>query len=65
MPHSTQESTDPVKKLRNLKKRLREVEALEEKVRKGELAKPDPDQLKKINRKGDLVLQIQELEKKL
>lgn len=58
-------SSDPAKKLRNLKKRLREVEALEEKVKNGELIKPDPDQLKKINRKADLLVQIHELEKKL
>lgn len=63
---NTQDSTvEPAKKLRNLKKRLREVEALEGKVKSGELIKPDPDQLKKINRKDDLLVQIHELEKKL
>lgn len=60
-----QESTDPAKRLKNLKKRLREVEALEEKVKKGEISKLDPDQVKKINRKTELVFQIHELEKKL
>ncbi|XP_022916347.1 partner of Y14 and mago [Onthophagus taurus] len=60
-----EEPTDPTKKLKNLKKRLREVEALEEKVKNGELSKPDPDQLKKINRKSELMLQIYELEKKV
>ncbi|KRT81900.1 hypothetical protein AMK59_5112 [Oryctes borbonicus] len=60
-----QEAADPAKKLRNLRKRLREIEALEEKVKNGELANPDPDQLKKINRKAALLVQIRELEKKL
>ncbi|XP_060523321.1 partner of Y14 and mago [Cylas formicarius] len=58
-----QEATDPAKKLKNLKKRLREVEALEEKVKSGALTKPEPEQLAKINRKNDLILQIYELEK--
>ncbi|XP_023029318.2 partner of Y14 and Mago [Leptinotarsa decemlineata] len=59
------ETTDPQKKLKNLKKRLREVEALEEKVSNGTLAKPEPEQLAKIKRKNDLLMQIYELEKQL
>lgn len=58
-----QEATDPAKKLKNLKKRLREVEALEEKLKNGTIAKPEPEQLAKINRKNDLLVQIRELEK--
>lgn len=58
-----QEATDPAKKLKNLRKRLREVEALEEKVKSGTIAKPEPEQLAKINRKNDLLVQIRELEK--
>lgn len=57
------EATDPAKKLKNLRKRLREVEALEEKVKSGTIAKPEPEQLAKINRKNDLLVQIRELEK--
>ncbi|XP_030754280.1 partner of Y14 and mago [Sitophilus oryzae] len=59
------ESTDPAKKLKNLKKRLREVEALEEKIKSGALSKPEPEQLAKINRKNDLLVQIRELEKQV
>ncbi|CAG9763229.1 unnamed protein product [Ceutorhynchus assimilis] len=58
-----QETTDPAKKLKNLKKRLREVENLEDKIKSGTLAKPEPEQLAKINRKNDLLVQIRELEK--
>ncbi|KAG5899766.1 hypothetical protein JTB14_006103 [Gonioctena quinquepunctata] len=63
--NKTTETTDPQKKLKNLKKRLREVEALEEKIKSGTLAKPEPEQLAKIKRKNDLIMQIHELEKHL
>lgn len=59
------ESTDPEKKLKNLKKRLREVESLEEKIKNGTLAKPEPEQLVKVKRKNELIVQIHELEKQL
>ncbi|XP_057671909.1 partner of Y14 and mago [Diorhabda carinulata] len=59
------EGGDPEKKLKNLKKRLREVESLEEKIKNGTLAKPEPEQLVKVKRKNDLILQIHELEKQL
>lgn len=59
----TNSTTDPAKKLKNLKKRLREVEALEEKLKSGLIPKPEPEQLAKIQRKSDLILQIIELEK--
>ncbi|KAJ8971008.1 hypothetical protein NQ314_000926 [Rhamnusium bicolor] len=60
-----QEQTEPTKKLKNLRKRLREVEALEEKLKNGLVPKPEPDQLAKIKRKNDLLMQIHELEKQL
>lgn len=59
------ETTDPEKKLKNLKKRLREVESLEEKIKNGTLLKPEPEQLTKIKRKNDLLLQINDLEKQI
>jgi partner of Y14 and mago protein len=57
--------TDPAKKLKNLKKRLREVETLEEKLKSGLIPKPEPEQLAKIQRKNDLLMQIRELEKQI
>lgn len=57
--------TDPTKKLKNLKKRLREVELLEEKLKGGSIVKPEPEQLLKIQRKTDLLIQIDELEKQI
>lgn len=59
------EAADPAKKLKNLKKRLREVEALEEKLKNGEISKPEPEQLAKVKRKNDLLMQIRQLEKEL
>nr|CAI5824209.1 unnamed protein product [Callosobruchus analis] len=62
---SADTATDPQKKLKNLKKRLREVEALEEKLKNGSISKPEPEQLAKVKRKNDLLLQIHELEKQV
>lgn len=50
------------KKLRNLKKKLKQTEELEEKIKSGTLANPDPDQVKKVERKKDLLKEINELE---
>lgn len=55
-------ATDPAKKLKNLKKRLREIENLEEKLKNGK-SKPDQDQVTKLKRKQDLVKEIYQLEK--
>ena len=55
--------TDPAKKLKNLKKKLKDTEILEQKVKSGELKKPDADQLEKIKRKPEVVKEIRELEK--
>lgn len=59
------DTTDPEKKLKNLKKRLREIESLEEKIKNRSLVKPEPEQVTKIKRKNDLLLQIHELEKQI
>lgn len=56
-------TTDPAKRLKNLKKRLRDIEGLEAKVKSGELKNPDKDQLEKIKRKPDVLKEIKELEK--
>lgn len=62
---TNQECTDPAKKLKNLKKRLREVEALEDKLNSGQIAKPEQEQLTKVKRKNDLLMQIRQMEKEL
>nr|CAG4649026.1 EOG090X0KVN [Polyphemus pediculus] len=59
----TTASAEPAKRLKNLRKKLRDIEALEAKVKSGELKNPDKDQLEKIKRKKDTVKEIKELEK--
>jgi partner of Y14 and mago protein len=62
-PPSTQPvATDPVKKLRNLRKKLRDIEALEAKLNSGEIASPEQEQLDKVARKPDVIQEISALE---
>lgn len=56
---------DPTKKLKNLRKKLREVETLEEKIEKGLISKPEQEQITKIKRKNEILMQIHTLEKQL
>ena len=56
---------DPAKKLRNLKKKLRDIEALEKKLNEGTISKPEPEQLEKVARKIQVEAEIEELEKQL
>ncbi|KAK4291260.1 hypothetical protein Pmani_035900 [Petrolisthes manimaculis] len=58
-------ATDSTKRLRNLKKKLRDIEKLETQIKSGELKKPGKDQLEKIKRKSDVMQQIEELEEEL
>lgn len=53
---------DPAKRLKNLKKKLREIESIEEKIESGEVKKPDKDQLEKVNRKEEVLSEILALE---
>ncbi|XP_013789138.1 partner of Y14 and mago-like isoform X1 [Limulus polyphemus] len=55
-------SGDPVKRIKNLKKKLRDIEKLEQKIESGELLKPEKDQLEKISRKGEIEAEIEDLE---
>nr|CAG4642224.1 EOG090X0KVN [Eurycercus lamellatus] len=56
-------NTDPAKRLKNVKKKLRDIESLEAKIKSGELKKPDKDQLEKIKRKPEVLKEINDLEK--
>ena len=58
-----QAATDPAKKLRNLRKKLRDIEALEKKLDNGEIEKPEPEQLEKVSRKPQVEEEIRALEK--
>jgi len=56
-------ATDPAKKLRNLRKKLRDIEALEARLNSGEIVNPEPEQVEKIARKEDVIKEISALEK--
>ena len=58
-------ATDPAKKLRNLRKKLRDIEALEKKLNEGIISKPEPEQLEKVARKIHVESEIDELERQL
>ena len=59
------EATEPVKKLKNLKKKLRQIEDLEAKVNSGEIKKLVKEQQDKIARKPELLKEIKDLEREL
>ena len=53
---------DPAKKLRNLRKKLRDIETLEKKLADGDLKHPEPEQLEKVARKPVMLKEIADLE---
>ena len=56
-------ATDPSRALRNLRKKLRDIEALEEKLVLGKISAPEPEQLEKVARKSEVMEEIVVLEK--
>lgn len=55
-------SFDPAKRLKNLKKKIRDIEMIEGKMASGEVKSLDKDQLDKVNRKADILSDILALE---
>ncbi|XP_070149860.1 partner of Y14 and mago [Polyergus mexicanus] len=61
--NSTQKTiTDPQKRLKNLRKKIREIEVLEEKIKTGALKNPDKEILDKVARKTEVSKEIRRLE---
>jgi partner of Y14 and mago protein len=52
--------TDPAKRIKNLRKRLREIESIEQKIAAGE-QKLEKDQLDKVARKKEIISEIEQL----
>ncbi|XP_042215714.1 partner of Y14 and mago-like [Homarus americanus] len=55
-------ASDPTKRLRNLKKKLRDIEKLEKQIASGDLKNPEPEQLEKVKKKEEVIQQIENLE---
>ncbi|XP_050418940.2 partner of Y14 and mago B [Patella vulgata] len=58
-------NTDISRKLKNLQKKLKSTEKLEDKIKSGELKQPSKDELDKVARKGDLEAEIKQLQAQL
>ncbi|XP_034178712.1 partner of Y14 and mago [Osmia lignaria lignaria] len=54
--------SDPQKRLKNLRKKVREIETLEEKIKSGLLKNPEKDILDKLARKAEISKEIKRLE---
>lgn len=55
-------TADPAKRLKNLRKKLRDIETLEEKLKSGIVNNPDKDQKEKLSKKNDIIKEIEALE---
>ena len=56
---------EPQKRLKNLRKKVREIETLEEKIKAGTLKNPEKDILEKLARKAEISKEIKRLEASL
>jgi len=56
---------DLAKKLKNLKKKLKQIEDLENKIKSGELKNPEKDQLEKVSKKQAVMDEIEDIELEL
>lgn len=55
-------TADPQKRLKNLRKKIREIEVLEDKIKTGALKNPDKEILDKVARKTEISKEIKRLE---
>lgn len=57
----TTSSGDSLKKIRALRKKLKQIEDLESRIASGEIVKPDKDQLSKIAKKEEFLKELEDL----
>ncbi|CAD1476734.1 unnamed protein product, partial [Heterotrigona itama] len=60
--HSEASTPDPQKRLKNLRKKIREIETLEQKIKNGLLKNPEKEILDKLARKIEISKEIKRLE---
>lgn len=58
-------ASDPAKRLKNLKKKLRDIEVLAQKIESGELKNPEAAQLEKVSRRSEIESELSDLEAEL
>ena len=61
-PNKQISTVDPLKRLKNLRKKIREIESLEKKIKSGEIKNPDKEMLEKVSRKAEIQQEVKELE---
>ncbi|XP_043482972.1 partner of Y14 and mago [Leptopilina heterotoma] len=54
---------DPIKRLKTLKKKIREIETLELKIKSGEIKNPDKEMKDKVLKKSSILKEIKQIEK--
>ena len=55
-------NTDLYRKIKNMKKKLQQIEELERKIKSGELKNPEKEQVEKISRKQNILQEIEDME---
>lgn len=60
-----QTKIDAAKRLKNLKKKIKEIEAHEEKIKSGDTKKPEKEVLEKLSRKAEILREIKQIERHL
>ncbi|XP_014674065.1 PREDICTED: partner of Y14 and mago-like [Priapulus caudatus] len=50
------------KKIKNLKKKIRQIDDLKAKIESGDLSVPDPDQINKVEKRSEFVDELEDLE---
>ncbi|XP_012282488.1 partner of Y14 and mago [Orussus abietinus] len=57
----TNTMVDPTKRLKNLNKKIREIETLEQKIKTGDIKNPEQEMLNKLSRKSEILLEIRRI----